>query len=264
MKQFQKLSTPCLYIPYLSFNRQTAINLFLALSLLIITPNTFAAVAGKALTVTGEVSAVRTGGEVRVLRSGSPVYGGDNIITAINASTQLRLQDGSLINLFSESDFRIESYKLNANKSKLLESFFSLVKGGFRSLTGALVQRNKKAYRLKTPVATIGIRGTDFSIRICSNDCPRGYLNGALVTVFEGELQADTASKTYRIKTGESVFIPGGKEPMKYLPAVPDILSPEPTLLGAIKRPKRPGRKQVDPRLRTLSFQSVERLICIK
>jgi len=165
-------------------------NLFLALSLLIISPGTFAAVAG-------------TGGEVRVLRNGSPVYGGDNIITAINASVQLRLQDGSLINLFSESDFRIESYKLNANKSKLLESFFSLVKGGFRSLTGALVQRNKKAYRLNTPVATIGIRGTDFSIRVCNNDCPRGYTYGTLVTVFQGELQADTVSKIYRIKTGE-------------------------------------------------------------
>ena len=263
MKPYIKLSTPCL-----AFNRQTGLQtvyiLFLALSLLVITPSAFAAVAGKALSVTGEVSAVRTGGEVRLLRNGSPVYSGDNIITAINASVQLRLEDGSLINLFSESDFRIESYKLNASKSKLLESFFSLVKGGFRSLTGALVQRNKKAYRLNTPVATIGIRGTDFAIRICSSDCPTGYINGVYITDFQGELQADTASKTYRIKAGESVFIPGGKEPMKYLPAVPDILSPEPIVLGAIKRPKRPGRKQVEPRLRRLGFQAVERLICIK
>jgi hypothetical protein len=244
--------------------QKMAFNIFLSLSLLIITPSVFAAVAGKTLTVTGEVSAVRTGGEVRVLRGGSPVYGGDKIITALDASTQLRLQDGSLINLFSESDFRIESYELNANKSKLLESFFSLVKGGFRSLTGALVQRNKKAYRLKTPVATIGIRGTDYAIRLCSNDCPPGYLNGVFISVFDGALKAETASKTYEIKSGENVFIPGDREPMQYLPSPPEILSPEPTILGEAKRPKRPGRKPIDPRLRKISFQSVERLICIK
>ncbi|HEY8118301.1 MAG TPA: FecR family protein, partial [Methylophilaceae bacterium] len=42
------------------------------------------------------------------------------------------------------------------------KSFFSLVKGGLRAITGAVGHVNKTNYRINTPVATIGIRGTEF------------------------------------------------------------------------------------------------------
>lgn len=50
-------------------------------------------------------------------------------------------------------------------------AFFRLVKGGFRSVSGLIGKVNQDNYRVSTPVATIGIRGTRYSARLCQGDC---------------------------------------------------------------------------------------------
>jgi hypothetical protein len=46
-----------------------------------------------------------------------------------------------------------------------------LVKGGMRAVTGAIAQRRPEAYKVRTPVATLGVRGTEYYLRICEQDC---------------------------------------------------------------------------------------------
>jgi hypothetical protein len=50
-------------------------------------------------------------------------------------------------------------------------AFFSLVKGGFRAISGAIGKVNHGEYQISTPVATIGIRGTDYISVICDALC---------------------------------------------------------------------------------------------
>jgi hypothetical protein len=56
-------------------------------------------------------------------------------------------------------------------QSTVARSFFRLVKGGFRSITGLVGKINRDEYQVATPVATIGIRGTDITVIDCDVVC---------------------------------------------------------------------------------------------
>lgn len=56
-------------------------------------------------------------------------------------------------------------------RSGASRAFFRLVKGGFRSVSGVIGKLNREDYRVSTPVATIGIRGTVYSARLCEGPC---------------------------------------------------------------------------------------------
>lgn len=46
-----------------------------------------------------------------------------------------------------------------------------LLRGGFRAITGLISKNSPDAARVVSRTATLGIRGTDFDARICTNDC---------------------------------------------------------------------------------------------
>ncbi len=51
-------------------------------------------------------------------------------------------------------------------------SALKLVEGGPRALSGAIAKQNPDAYRINTPVvATLGVRGTEFDVRLREADC---------------------------------------------------------------------------------------------
>ncbi|MDB5985474.1 MAG: hypothetical protein JWR16_527 [Nevskia sp.] len=50
-------------------------------------------------------------------------------------------------------------------------AFFSLLKGGFRAVSGAIGKVKHEDYEVATPVATIGIRGTDYLAVLCDANC---------------------------------------------------------------------------------------------
>jgi hypothetical protein len=59
------------------------------------------------------------------------------------------------------TEFRIDEYQFAGKADGSERGFFSLLKGGFRSITGIIGRANKDSYGIRTPAATIGIRGTD-------------------------------------------------------------------------------------------------------
>jgi len=46
-----------------------------------------------------------------------------------------------------------------------------LLRGGLRTVTGAIGRNDPENVEVRTPVATLGIRGTDFEVRMCAGDC---------------------------------------------------------------------------------------------
>ena len=136
--------------------------------------------AGTAIFVFGKAEVTADNGAVRSLEKGGSLDEGDRIVTGASGRVQIRLADGGLIALRPASEFLIEAFHYGAGNSASNDdpfsrqedvSFFSLLKGGFRSLTGAVGREDKKAYRVRTPVATIGIRGTDYDAVLCAGDC---------------------------------------------------------------------------------------------
>lgn len=95
------------------------------------------------------------------LAKGDDVPAGSTINTADKSRAQLRFTDGGLVSLMPSTEFSVDSYNQPTADDEGSISM-SLVKGGLRSLSGTIGKKNKESYELKTKVATLGIRGTQY------------------------------------------------------------------------------------------------------
>lgn len=134
------------------------------LALLTLTSATSAAaIAGKVIMASGTVTATNALGTERTLQRRSVIDVQDTLTTGENSRVQIRFVDNALLTLQPNSQLHIEEYQLaqdNAADGKVL---MNLVEGGFRSLTGTIGKGTPEAYKVNTPAASIGIRGTLFS-----------------------------------------------------------------------------------------------------
>ena len=167
----------------------------LASTLLLLVPVLASARVGEVLFVYGNAWVESAAGR-SVLAKGSALEEGDRIVTASNGRLQVRMDDGGLIVLRPLSELVIEQFRYpaaDANASAATQtprSLMSLVRGGLRAITGALGKSTPEAYEMRTPVATIGIRGTDYSALYCTDDCADLDLDpGLYVGVAEGGIR---------------------------------------------------------------------------
>src|SRR5712664_1155863 len=126
--------------------------------------------AGKVLTAGGDVLVLR-GSQILRLSGGAAIESGDQIHTGADGKVLIVFTDSGLIWIRSNSDFVVDEYSYANGQGRRESAFFSLLKGGARSVTGLIGRRNRMSYRLRVSVATIGIRGTDFSVVMCQRDC---------------------------------------------------------------------------------------------
>jgi hypothetical protein len=123
-----------------------------------------AQVIGVVTHLSGPLLDRKADGSVKVLGLKSEVEDGDTLVSEKNTYAQIRFVDNHEITLKPGTTFRIENFHYDAAKPEADSAAFSLVKGGLRSITGLLGKRNKEKFSLKTPSATIGIRGTTFVV----------------------------------------------------------------------------------------------------
>jgi hypothetical protein len=124
--------------------------------------------AGKVLTADGDALALR-GSQILRLSRGAVIESGDQIHTGADSKVLIAFTDSGLVWIRANTDFIIDEYSYAKNGSE--SAFFSLLKGGVRSVTGLIGRRTRSNFRLRVAVATIGIRGTDFSVVMCQSDC---------------------------------------------------------------------------------------------
>ncbi len=129
--------------------------------------------AGTIRYMSGTLVAQRTDGTVRVLTPKSTVQPGDLLVTGKKSYAQVVMNDGTKMTMRPDSNLKIEAYQFKQSAPQADNAVFRLLKGGFRTVTGLIGKRgNKDAYKLRASGATIGIRGTDFSSRLCATkDC---------------------------------------------------------------------------------------------
>ena len=191
--------------------------------------------AGKVDAVAGQVTVAGADGTIRTLAKDASVFAGDIINTGPNSRVRIVFSDQGVIFLRPSTRFIIDSYK-HTNDKEQDESKFSLVKGGFRAVTGAIGQANKENVNFKTPVATIGIRGTDHVGRFCAGDC-LDLTNIGVNAPADGLYTGTNVGQT---QVGEQPFGPGQygyTNPARVtvrLPQPPPILVVDPALQGAL------------------------------
>ncbi|MCP4432199.1 MAG: hypothetical protein GY806_14580, partial [Gammaproteobacteria bacterium] len=115
--------------------------------------------------LTGQVD----GQSARLLGKGQVVLQGETLSTGTNSFAVVQLKDGTRMTLRPKTIFKVDQLNTNAGEENAL---LSLIKGGFRALTGSISKRFQGVFKVNTGIATIGIRGTEFDARICdASDC---------------------------------------------------------------------------------------------
>jgi hypothetical protein len=139
-----------------------------------------AGIVGEVTLVIGAASLVGADGQTRQVDRGSEVRVGDKVETQQGGHVHLRFVDGGRVSVRPASRLVIESYAHSKDQPQLSAIKFRLDEGVIRSITGTWGEAAKERFRLNTPVAAIGVKGTDFVVR--------SLPTGTAATVFAGSI----------------------------------------------------------------------------
>lgn len=114
---------------------------------------------GKVIFATGDAYA----DQVKV-QSGSPVHVGQALSTSAGGHLHVRMIDGAFLSLRPSSAAKVSLYTIDLEQPANNQIRIDVQYGVVRSVTGKGGEDNHAAFRLNTPVAAIGIRGTDFIV----------------------------------------------------------------------------------------------------
>lgn len=155
--------------------------------------------AGLTLMARGNVTATATDTQQsRNLNRKAPVFNIDQVSTGAQSQAQFRMLDGALLALQSDTELLISEYKAGS-ATEQGSVVMELVKGSLRTVTGS-IKGDAGNYQLKTPVGSIGIRGTTFQL---------SYINEImLVGVWDGQIELQI---TRSDGTVENVTFGGGQ-----------------------------------------------------
>lgn len=136
--------------------------------------------AGTASATQNQVDGI-SDGKKRSLTAGSEVYSNELIRTGTASNGEFVFLDNTKLSVGPVAEVRLDSYVYNPRGNS--SAVFNVTQGAFSFITGEL---NKRAYAIKTPYGTLGIRGTRFQLVVLRNrDDSRC---GLTVRLEEGEL----------------------------------------------------------------------------
>jgi hypothetical protein len=138
-------------------------------------------IAGTVSFMVGDASTVSPSGQKQSIARGTNILAGQTILTGDNGHVHLKMIDGAFVSIRPSSKFKIEEYLYNATEPKKSKIKFVLEQGTARSITGKAGENSKESYRLNTPLAAIGIRGTDFVVQTEKNVTRVVVQSGAIV-----------------------------------------------------------------------------------
>lgn len=172
----------------------------------------------------------------RPAAQGGELYSGETVDTR-DGRVQLRFRDGASMSLQPATRFRVDDYVFAGEQGRAAagdRGFFSLLRGGFRTLTGLIGKEKREQYRVSTSVATIGIRGTSYSANVDDSGLSlrthSGRVavcnSGGCVEVAPGE--ATHVSRPDEKPRLQTLLEAGGENAMPSLPVPPPSLDTSP------------------------------------
>jgi hypothetical protein len=155
---------------------------------------------------------------------------GDVLATADNSYARVKFTDGTEAVLRPASQVKIDRFNFEEQKPQSDGMVLSLLKGGFRAVTGLLGKRNPANMRVATPSATIGIRGTTFGALFCNDDCGGAGggggtppANGLHVDVSDGMIILQNQGGSQNFSAGQFGYVPNANVPPVVVPPTPGV-----------------------------------------
>jgi hypothetical protein len=186
--------------------------------------------AAKLLNTAGAIDLIE--GDVRILdanrqrrpapKVGDTLYEGDSVVTGANGELHINMQDGGYLAVRANTQMRIAKYQANGDANDT--SVIGLFKGTLRSVTGFIGKYNQKNYLIRTPTATIGVRGTDHEAYVIPANDPTGEA-GTYDKVNAGGTFMQTPQGRTEVTPNQAGFAPRGGKP-RVLDSVPKFFKP--------------------------------------
>lgn len=175
--------------------------------------------------LSGTLYAQKPDGSVRLLSERSEVRVGDVINTERDSYAQVRFTDGGVLTLRPNTQVRLDSYRFSQAEPQSDNFVISLLKGGLRKVTGLIGRRSRDVFRLATPTATVGIRGTDFVAVVIEpgQSGPNLPPPGTYLKVTEGAIGLGSGGVEQLVSAGETGFAGALTLPPRLVPPPPNL-----------------------------------------
>lgn len=144
--------------------------------------------------VIGVARLVSSDGSTKTMERGTVVREGDRIETEAGGHVHVRFVDGGRVSVRPSSRLQIENYSHSDQTPALSRIKFRLDEGAMRSITGAWGEAARDRFRLNTPVAAIGVKGTDFVVT--------ADIDKTLATVYTGAIVLAPLSEACMVTLG--------------------------------------------------------------
>lgn len=182
-----------------------------------------ARVAGKVEFAEGIARIESQGKPARRPAVGEPVHEGDAIATARLAELHLKMADGASIIVRENTKLRITTYVADGGDQD--RSVLDLAEGALRAITGWIGRYNRANYAVRTPLVTIGVRGTDHEPTHLLAGDPRGK-PGSYDKVNAGTAVMQSPHGEVEIPAHSAAYLSLDGLPPQLLAAIPDFFKP--------------------------------------
>ncbi len=160
-------------------------------------------VAGTVELAAGDVLIEAKDGKARAPVEGGEVFEGDTITTFAKGELHLHMADGASLIVREDSKVTLTAYVADGGEGD--RSLIDLAKGALRSITGWIGEFNRERYAVRTPLVTIGVRGTDHEPTHLLPGDPRGE-PGSYDKVNEGRAYMQSKEGVVEVPKGRSAF----------------------------------------------------------
>jgi hypothetical protein len=180
---------------------------------------------GYVVGLSGKVGVSNANGGIQPLQVNAQVFVGDRLDTGLGSSVHVMMDDAAEVFLKEDSVLKVSEYTITSGYDRKSSSVFDLLRGGLRKITGAIGASPAANHQLRTGVANIGIRGTEYVVKLCEqDDCssavsrndPRAKLHavvlaGSISLTSEDGLQVLLAQGEYATATAELLVLENEK-----------------------------------------------------
>lgn len=129
----------------------------------------------------GDATLFKPNGASSLLVRGVELSEQDRIVTGRNGMVMLVFSDQGRVAIRPESELVIRKYEDDPS-GHATQLQLELMRGTVRQISGQAAQRQPERYRLNTPIAAIGVRGTDFLAKAVQGSV-QTYVHEGAITV---------------------------------------------------------------------------------
>jgi len=136
---------------------------------------------GEASLVLGRAFIHHSDGSSKQLKSGDSIRELDRITTRSNGHAHIHFLDDAYVSVRPNSELEITQYKYDESNPEDSAVKFDLKEGATRSISGKAARAARERYRMNTPIAAIGVRGTDYVVNANASSVKAKVFEGAIV-----------------------------------------------------------------------------------